>query len=62
MTYATPGLSGKHGQDLLGRFDENIRSDSNEARRIMMAVELQKYGIDNTYAQTAVQAEGIIST
>lgn len=58
VTYATPGLSGKHGQNLLGRFDENIRSDSNEARRIMMAVELQKYGINNTYTQTAVQAEG----
>lgn len=58
VTYATPGLSGKHGQNLLGRFDENMRSDSNDARNIMMAVELQKYGIDNVYTQNAVQAEG----
>ena len=57
-TYMTPGLSGQHGQNLLNRYDENMRSDSNDARNVMMATALQEYGINNLYTQQAVQAEG----
>lgn len=58
VTYAMPGLSGKHGQNLLGQFDDNMRSDSNDARNIMMATALQRYGIEDPYAVQAIQAEG----
>ena len=58
VTYTMPGLSGKHGQNLLGQFDDNMRSDSNDARNIMMATALQRYGIEDPYAVQAIQAEG----
>lgn len=58
VTYTMPGLSGKHGQSLLSQYDENMRSDSNDARNVMMALELQKLGIENPYAVQRIQAEG----
>ncbi len=58
VTYTMPALSGKHGQNLLGQFDDNMRSDSNDARNIMMATALQRYGIEDPYAVQAIQAEG----
>lgn len=58
VTYAMPGLSGQHGQGLLQRFDENMRSDGNDARNVMMATALQSKGISNPYTQRRIQAEG----
>jgi len=58
VTYTMPGLSGKHGQNLLSQYDDNLRSDQNDARNVMMAVALQRYGIDNPYTVRRIQAEG----
>lgn len=57
-TYMIPGLSGQHGQNLLNRYDENMRSDDNDARNVMMATALQRYGVSDPYAVRAIQAEG----
>jgi len=57
-TYTMSALSGQHGQSLLSRYDENMRSDKNDARNVMMASALQRYGINNPYSQRRIQAEG----